>query len=79
MNTRRDEIIKRLCELRCDLGDKMGVSEIGDWRLSKYQEYQLAGLEPPFDISEYHTKRQAARDEINALEAELETLEDSDV
>lgn len=77
MNTRRNEIISRIGCLKCDLGDKMGVSEIGDWRLSKYQEYQLAGLEPPFDITEYHTKRQAARDEINQLEAELETLEDS--
>jgi hypothetical protein len=72
MDERKDEIMRRICELRCDLGDKMGVSEIGDWKLSKYQEYVLAGVEPPFDIAEYHKKRQAARDEINALEKELE-------
>ena len=78
MKTKFDEITRRICELRCDLGDKMGVSEIGDWKLNKYQEYQLAGLEPPFDIAEYHAKRQAARDEINSLEEELKTIEDTE-
>ena len=73
---RKQEILARISCLKCDLGDKMGVSDVGDWKLSKYQEYILAGVEPPFDITEYHTARQKARDEINELEAELATLTD---
>lgn len=48
-----------------------GASEIGDWKVAKYQEYQLAGKEAPYDIAELHAKRQAVRDRINALRAEL--------
>lgn len=41
-----------------------------DYKIIKCTEYQLAGLELPYDISELHTERQALRDRINALEAE---------
>ena len=74
---RKQEIMARICCLKCDLGDKMGVSDIGDWKLNKYQEYILAGVEPPFDIAEYHTARQKARDEINKLEEKLAALDSS--
>ena len=40
-----------------------------DYKIIKCYEYQLAGLELPYDISELHTKRQAIRDKINELEA----------
>lgn len=46
-------------------------SDVGDWKVSKCQEYVLAGLESPYDIAVLHAKRQAIRDEINRLEAEL--------
>ncbi len=71
------EIRAQLAQLRCDLGDRMGVSQIGDWKIAKYQEYLLAGLDAPYDIAELHTLRQSARDQINTLEAELATLEGS--
>ena len=48
-----------------------GASEIGDWKVAKYQEYVLAGQEPPYDIAELHAKRQAVRDRINELRAKL--------
>lgn len=76
--TRREAIEARICQLKCDLGDKMGVSEIGDWKLSKYNEYIAAGLEAPFDIQEYHDARQAARDEINELQEELDDLDEDE-
>lgn len=49
----------------------MGASEIGDWRLAKYQEYVLAGKEPPFDFTAYHEEREKARAEIKELEEKL--------
>lgn len=56
-----------------DLTSKLtsAVSEIGDWKIAKMQEYALAGIESPYDIKELHAKRQAARDRINAIRAEL--------
>ena len=46
-------------------------SSVGDWKVAKCYEYILAGLEAPYDIADLHTKRQAIRDRINALQAEL--------
>ena len=43
-------------------------SPIGDWKVAKCYEYQLVGLEPPYDIAELHVKRQAVRDRINELQ-----------
>lgn len=48
-----------------------GASDIGDWKVSKYQEYALAGMKAPYDIKELHAKRQAVRDQINTLREEL--------
>ena len=39
-----------------------------DYRIIKCYEYQLAGLELPYDVQELHTERQAIRDRINLLE-----------
>ena len=38
-----------------------------DYRIIKCYEYQLAGLELPYDVQELHTERQAIRDRINLL------------
>lgn len=50
------------------------ASDIGDWKIAKYQECILAGMKPPYDINELHIKRQAVRDKINALHTELENV-----
>lgn len=63
-------------EIYCLTADlTSSVSEIGDWKISKYQEYVLKDLEPPYDIDELHTKRQAARDRINELRRLIEELD----
>lgn len=46
-----------------------------DYKIIKCSEYQLAGLESPYDITTLHTERQALRDEINQLETELAEAE----
>lgn len=38
-----------------------------DYKVIKCYEYQLAGLEMPYDITELHTNRQVIRDKINEL------------
>lgn len=48
-----------------------GASDIGDWKIAKYQECVLAGTKPPYDMAELHAKRQAVRDKINVLREEL--------
>jgi hypothetical protein len=42
-----------------------------DYKIIKCSEYQLAGLELPYDIATLHAERQALRDRINELEAAL--------
>ena len=39
-----------------------------DHQISKGSECQLLGQDIPYDVAELHEKRQAIRDEINALE-----------
>lgn len=39
-----------------------------DYKIIKCSEYQLAGLELPYDIVELHQQRQQLRDEINKYE-----------
>ena len=62
-----EEIELYEAELRCLYTD-LAHGEYGDWKISKYYEYILFGLEAPYDIEELHTKRQAMRDRINELE-----------
>lgn len=40
-----------------------------DYQIIKCSECQLLGQPMPYDVAELHEKRQAIRDEINALEA----------
>lgn len=39
-----------------------------DYKIIKCSEYQLAGLEIPYDIAELHRNRQELRDRINELQ-----------
>lgn len=48
------------------------TSDIGDWKIAKYQEYVLSGQETPYSIIELHDKRQVVRDRINELKQMLE-------
>ena len=64
----RDEI----CLLRCHL--ESSASEIGDWKIVKIYEYRLQGKEDPYNFEELQATRQAARDRINELQAEIDAL-----
>ena len=70
---RRGEIEARIRELVCELGAPN--SEVGDWKIIKCYEASLAGHELPYDITELMEARQAVRDEINELQAQLEVAE----
>lgn len=59
----------RIYSLMADLTSS--ASEIGDWKIAKMQEYVAAGIATPYEISVLYKKRQAVRDEINKLRAEL--------
>lgn len=42
-----------------------------DYKIIKCAEYQLTGLELPYDLAQLHAERQPLRDQINELEVEL--------
>lgn len=48
------------------------TSDIGDWKIIKIYEARLSGESDPYDYEELKAARQAVRDKINALQAELE-------
>jgi hypothetical protein len=54
---------RRIAELKLQLSDT-------DYKIIKCSEYQLAGLELPYDVVALHAQRQAIRNEINELEGE---------
>jgi len=54
-------------------------SSIGDWKIDKILEYRAVGKEDPYNMEELAIQRQAARDEINALEAQLAALGEEEV
>lgn len=51
------------------------VSPIGDWKVVKTYEARLLGNDDPYDTEQLIADRQAIRDKINALQAELAELE----
>ena len=48
------------------------TSDIGDWKVIKIYEARLRGESDPYNYEELDAARQAVRDEINALQAQLE-------
>ncbi len=69
LNEKRQEIINLTSELTST------ASEIGDYRIIKCYEATLTGTDAPYDIKDLAAKRQAVRDKINEIEAEIEKLE----
>ena len=70
---RRGEIEARIRGLVCELGAPN--SAVGDWKVIKCYEASLAGRELPYDITELMEARQAVRDKINELQAQLQRAE----
>lgn len=48
------------------------TSDIGDWKIIKIYEARLSGESDPYNYVELKAARQAVRDEINTLQAQLE-------
>lgn len=64
LNTETEEKKQaKIKELQSELNES-------DYKIIKCNEYELAGLELPYDIEELHKQRQALRDEINKLQGE---------
>lgn len=80
MNTEDKNFAKRNA-LNAELAQLMSslsanTSPIGDWKVIKIQEARLQGLLDPYDIEELAEQRQQARNRINAIQEELESLEE---
>lgn len=43
-----------------------------DYKIIKCSECQILGLEMPYDVAELHAERQALRDQINELQANMQ-------
>ena len=62
---KRAEIEKKKIQLEIDIL-KNQLYET-DYRIIKSSEYQLLGLEIPYDLESLHAERQAIREKINEL------------
>ena len=51
------------------------TSDIGDWKIIKIYEARLSGESDPYKFDELKAARQAVRDEINTLQAQLQRAE----
>lgn len=51
------------------------TSDIGDWKIIKIYEARLSGESDPYDYEELKAARQAVRDKINELQAQLKGAE----
>ena len=74
-----DKNFERRNALNAELSNLMSslsanTSPIGDWKVVKIYEARMGGKADPYDFEELTTQRQAARDRINAIQAELAGL-----
>ena len=51
------------------------TSDIGDWKIIKIYEARLSGESDPYNFDELKAARQAVRDKINGLQAQLKGAE----
>lgn len=66
-----DPIEDEKFKIQREIGSLKSELASTDYKIIKCSEYQLSNLEPPYDISELHSTRQALRDRINELEGTL--------
>lgn len=72
-NVEKENLEAELRVLRSEL--QANTSAIGDWKVIKALEYQLAGQVIPYDMDKLNSDRQAVRDRINEIERKLEAME----
>ena len=51
------------------------TSDIGDWKIIKIYEARISGESDPYNYEELKAARQAVRDKINELQAQLKGAE----
>lgn len=71
------EIIKRKYYQIADLTSQLesSHSDVGDWKIIKCYEAKLNENEMPYDVNDLMAKRSEIRRQINALQNEIEELE----
>lgn len=65
----------RIMEARQQISNLKEMLTASDYQIIKCYEYALNNLELPYDVVELHAERQALRDQINELEANINTVE----
>ena len=71
--TKRNALNAEMAQLMSNLS--ANTSSIGDWKVIKCYEARMQGLPDPYDFDELMVNRQAARDRINEIQAELKKLD----
>lgn len=69
---KRNALNAEMAQLMSNLS--ANTSSIGDWKVIKCYEARMQGLPDPYDFDELMVNRQAARDRINEIQAELKKL-----
>ena len=70
---KRNALNAEMAQLMSNLS--ANTSSIGDWKVIKCYEARMQGLLDPYDFDELMVNRQAARDRINEIQAELKKLD----
>lgn len=70
---KRNALNAELSQLMSNLS--ANTSPIGDWKVIKIYEARLTGEPDPYDYAELAAERQATRDRINEIQAELAELD----
>ena len=73
---RRNALNAEMAQLMSNLA--ANTSSIGDWKIIKIYEARLKGEEDPYDYEELSVLRQAARNRIDEIREELETLDNGE-
>ena len=70
---KRNALNAEMAQLMSNLS--ANTSSIGDWKVIKCYEARMQGFPDPYDFDELMVNRQAARDRINEIQAELKKLD----
>ena len=65
---------EQIAEIQIRIAGLKAQIDATDYRIIKAYEYSQVGLETDYDLQALHLERQELRDQINALEQELEEI-----
>lgn len=65
---------ERIAGIQMQIAGLKAQIDSTDYRIIKAYEYSTVGMEADYDLAALHVDRQALRDQINTLEAELEEI-----